>query len=40
MQVKPIAHILHVIRTQAQKVMAALDQDEVMPRCLFWQRIY
>lgn len=27
--VKPVAHILHVIKTQAQKVMAALDQDEV-----------
>ncbi len=27
--VKPVAHILHVIRTQAQKVMAALDTDEV-----------
>ncbi|KAK9915025.1 hypothetical protein WJX75_003738 [Coccomyxa subellipsoidea] len=26
--VKPVAHILHVIRTQAQKVMAALDTDE------------
>lgn len=29
--VKPMAHILHVIRTQAQKVMAALDKDEVTP---------
>ncbi len=31
--VKPVAHILHVIRTQAQKVMAALDTDEVSPPC-------
>ena len=27
--VKPVAGILHVIRTQAQKVMAAFDKDEV-----------
>lgn len=29
--VKPMAAILHVIRTQAGKVMAALDQDDVSP---------
>lgn len=34
--VKPVAHILHVIRTQAQKVMAALDTDEV---CLLASRL-
>ena len=27
--VKPVAGILHVIRTQAQRVMAAFDKDEV-----------
>ena len=27
--VKPVAGILHVIRTQAGKVMAALDKDDV-----------
>ena len=27
--VKPMAGILHVIRTQAGKVMAALDKDDV-----------
>ena len=27
--VKPVAGILHVIRTKAGKVMAALDQDDV-----------
>ena len=29
--VKPLAAILHVIRTQAGKVMAALDKDDVSP---------
>ena len=30
--VKPVAAILHVIRTQAGKVMAALDKDDVSHR--------
>jgi hypothetical protein len=30
--VKPVAHILHIIRTQAQRVMAALDKDQAIPQ--------